>query len=65
MLKCKIFSATLAREREALGDRVTDFIREQEEVSRPFSAKIVERQVLLSSDSEFHCLVIILWYEGT
>lgn len=57
LLKCKVFSATLARDRDALGERVSDFIRNEVPI------KIVDRQVLLSSDSEFHCLVIVLWYE--
>jgi hypothetical protein len=59
MLKCKVFSATLARDRDELGNRVSEFI----EALSP--TPISEKQVLLSSDSEFHCLVIVLWWNDS
>ncbi len=52
----KIFSTTLAREREVLGDTVTKWIRENPK------AEIVDREVTQSSDKEFHCLTIALFY---
>ena len=52
----KVFSATLAKQRESLGERVTDWIR-----SNP-DAEIVDKIVTQSSDAEFHCLSITLFY---
>ena len=57
MLKCKVFSATKAREREELGKGVTEFLASGE------VKKLVDRQVLQSSDNEFHCITIVIWYE--
>jgi len=53
---CKIFSATLARDRELLGEAVTRWIKDHP------NAEIVDRTVKQSSDNEFHCLTVILWY---
>jgi len=52
----KVFSATKAKEREALGEQVTNWIR------RNPDAEIVDKIVTQSSDSEFHCLTITLFY---
>jgi hypothetical protein len=52
----KVFSATKAKEREALGDNVTTWIRQNPD------AEIVDKIVTQSSDSEFHCLTITLFY---
>lgn len=52
----KVFSATKAKEREGLGAQVTHWIRNHPE------CKVVNTDVLLSSDSEFHCLAIIVFY---
>jgi hypothetical protein len=52
----KVFSATKAKEREALGEHVTDWIRGNPE------CEIVDKIVTQSSDSEFHCLTITLFY---
>lgn len=52
----KVFSATKARERSRLGDDVTDWMRNNE------AAEIVDKIVTQSSDSEFHCLTITLFY---
>lgn len=52
----KVFSATKAREREELGDQVTRWMRENTQVD------IVDRVVVQSSDNEFHCLSLILFY---
>ncbi len=53
----KVFSATKAREREELGDQVTTWIR-----NNP-GARIIDKIVTQSSDREFHCLTITIFYE--
>jgi hypothetical protein len=52
----KVFSATKARERDELGETVTRWMRSNTEL------EIVDRVVTQSSDDEFHCLTIILFY---
>ena len=53
----KVFSATKAREREELGETITRWIREHSEL------RIIEKIVTQSSDREFHCLTITLFYK--
>ena len=54
----KVFSATMAQERENLGEKVTAWIREHP------TFKIVDTVVTQSSDEAFHCLAITLfWWE--
>jgi len=53
----KVFSATKAREREELGEHVTQWIR-----MNP-NARIIDKIVTQSSDREFHCLTITIFYE--
>ena len=53
----KIFSATKARERVGRGDRATEWIREE-------SPKIVKVVVRQSSDSEFHCITLVFFYQA-
>ena len=52
----KVFSATKAREREDLGDAVTRWLAERPKV------RIVDKIVTQSSDREFHCLTITIFY---
>ena len=52
----KVFSATKAKDREELGDNVTRWLRDNPRV-RP-----VDRTVVQSSDREFHCLTIVVFY---
>jgi hypothetical protein len=52
----KVFSATKAKEREELGDTVTRWLRANPDL------EIVDRVVSQSSDDEFHCLSIVLFY---
>jgi len=52
----KVFSATKAKDREHLGEHVTSWIRRNPDV------EIVDKIVTQSSDSEFHCLTITLFY---
>jgi hypothetical protein len=53
----KVFSATMAQERENLGEKVTDWIRSRPEV------EIVNTIVTQSSDEAFHCIAITLFYK--
>jgi hypothetical protein len=52
----KVFSTTLARDREAMGENITRWLRENPQV------EVVDKIVTQSSDKEFHCLTITLFY---
>lgn len=52
----KIFSTTLARDREAMGDNITRWLHDNSQ------HEIVDKIVTQSSDKEFHCLTITLFY---
>ena len=52
----KVFSATRAREREQLGERITEWIRSN------LDHEIIDKVITQSSDTEFHCLTITLFY---
>lgn len=52
----KVFSATMAQERERLGDRITEWLKEHPDI------EVVDTVVTQSSDEAFHCLVITLFY---
>ncbi len=52
----KVFSTTLARDREQMGEHITKWLRENSNL------EIVDREVTQSSDKEFHCLTITLFY---
>jgi hypothetical protein len=52
----KIFSATMAQERDRLGDRITEWMREHPDF------EIVDTVVTQSSDEAFHCLAITVFY---
>lgn len=52
----KVFTATKAKERGALGDRITEWLR----ADPPKSLRDVT--VTQSSDEEFHCLTITFLY---
>jgi hypothetical protein len=52
----KVFSATKAREREELGEVITRWLRANT------GLRIVDKVVTQSSDREFHCLTITLFY---
>jgi hypothetical protein len=52
----KVFSATKSRDRDLLGETITDWIRCNSD------KEILEKIVTQSSDSEFHCLTITLFY---
>ena len=53
----KVFSATKAKEREELGENVTRWLKSNSDL------EIVYKVVAQSSDNEFHCLTIVLFYK--
>lgn len=53
----KVFSATKAKDREDLGEQVTKWLRENPEIES------VDHVVTQSSDREFHCLSITIFYK--
>ena len=52
----KVFSTTLARDREMMGDNITRWLQDNPQL------EIVDKIVTQSSDKEFHCLTITLFY---
>ena len=52
----KVFSATMAPERDNLGEKVTAWLR-----SRP-NVQVTDTIVTQSSDAAFHCLAITVFY---
>lgn len=53
----KVFSSTKAREREDMGEKVTAWIRQHRDIV------IKDKIVTQSSDNEFHCLTVTLFYD--
>lgn len=53
----KVFSTTLARDREVMGEKITNWVKENPTV------EIVDKEVTQSSDKEFHCLTVTLFYK--
>ena len=56
LIGVRVFSATKAKDRHNLGETITDWIRAHPE------ARIYDKVVLQSSDSEFHCVTIVLLF---
>jgi hypothetical protein len=54
----KVFTATKARDRERLGELVTGWLGAHPE------HRILDKIVTQSSDAEYHCLTITLFYEA-
>ena len=52
----KVFTTTLARDREHLGETISRWLAEHPDV------EVVDREVTQSSDKEFHCLSITLFF---
>ena len=52
----KVFSATMAQERENLGEKVSSWIRDHQ------NCQIVDTIVTQSSDEAFHCLAITVFF---
>jgi hypothetical protein len=53
----KVFSATKQKDRDDLGEHVTRWLTEHQG-----KVDIVDKVVSQSSDSEYHCLTITLFY---
>jgi hypothetical protein len=52
----KVFSATMAQERDQLGEKVSQWLSERPHL------RVVDYIVSQSSDEAFHCLAITLFY---
>ncbi len=52
----KVFSATMAQERDQLGEKLTAWLTDRPHI------RVVDRVVTQSSDEAFHCLAITLFY---
>lgn len=52
----KVFSTTLARDREVMGETITAWLRDNPDI------EVMDKIVTQSSDHEFHCLSIMLFY---
>lgn len=57
MLGVKVFTATKSSDRHTLGEKVTTWIQDNG------IGKILKTEVRQSSDREFHCLTIVLFYD--
>ncbi|NMB77159.1 MAG: hypothetical protein GYA21_18780 [Myxococcales bacterium] len=55
----KVFSATLTRDREELGEQATRWLAEHPGV------EVTDLRVVQSSDREFHCVSIVMFYRET
>lgn len=53
----KVFSATKQKEREELGETITRWL-----VEKQGTIDIVDKTVTQSSDSEYHCITVSLFY---
>ena len=52
----KVFTTTLARDREHLGETISRWLAEHPDL------EVVDREVTQSSDKEFHCLSNTLFF---
>jgi hypothetical protein len=57
MMGAKVFTATKAKDRDELGEVLTRWIQDNPK------AMITDKVVTQSSDREFHCLSITIFYE--
>ena len=55
----KVFSATMVRDREVLGETVTKWLD-----ARKGEIDVVDKIVTQSSDESFHCITITLFYRA-
>lgn len=53
----KVFTATKAKEREALGEVMSAWLKRMEG-----EIEVVDTKVIQSSDQQFHCLTIVVFY---
>ena len=56
LLGVKVFAATKGREREFLGETITDWIRTH------LDCEVFDKIVTQSSDREFHCVTVTFFY---
>lgn len=56
-LACKTFSTTKSKDRDELGDKVTEWIRRNR-------IEPIDTHVLQSSDDAFHCFTIVVFYNA-
>lgn len=54
----KVFSATRAKDREVMGEGITEWLTNNPAV------EVVDKVITQSSDAEFHCLTITFFYKG-
>ena len=54
----KVFSATKHKERDELGEKITHWISKMKD-----QVTIVDKQITQSSDSEYHCVTITLFFD--
>lgn len=54
----KVFSATKQKERDELGETVTRWLNEKKN-----EIEVVDKMITQSSDSEYHCVTISLFYK--
>lgn len=52
----KVFSATKAKDRDELGEAINRWLRANADL------EVVDRVVTQSSDNEFHCLTVVLFF---
>jgi hypothetical protein len=57
MMGAKVFTATKAKDRDELGSVLTRWINDNPR------ARIIDKVVTQSSDREFHCLSITIFYD--
>jgi len=57
MMGAKVFTATKAKDRDELGEVMTRWLNDNPK------ARILEKVVTQSSDREFHCLSITIFYD--
>jgi len=54
----KVFSATMAKDRQHLGEDITDWLRANPGID------VVDKVVTQSSDSEYHCLSVVFFFNN-
>ena len=53
----KVFTATQTKEREALGEVMSAWLKRMDG-----TIEVVDTKVIQSSDQQFHCLTIVVFY---
>lgn len=54
----KVFSATKQKDRDELGETATRWLNDRKD-----TIEIIDKTVTQSSDNEYHCLTIIIFYK--